>query len=254
MNEPPVIAVSGLNFAYNGQAVLKDVNLSVARRDFAAIVGPNGGGKTTLLRLVLGLVSPPRGSVRVFGLPPVQARRRIGYMPQHTQVDLSFPVTVADVVLMGRLGRRGIFWAHGRADRQAAAKALASVGLPDLGGRPFHDLSGGQRQRVLIARALAGQPELLLLDEPTSNVDAAGELDIFELLKELNQGITVVVVSHDLGFVSPYVRNVVCVNRQVVSHPTSQVTGQVISQIYGREVHMVRHDHKHQAGDGCFHD
>lgn len=250
MSQPPAIEISGLSFAFNGEPVLEGVNLTVQARDFAAMVGPNGGGKTTLLKLILGLLAPSGGCVLVLGQTPTRARAQIGYMPQHTQVDHSFPVTVMDVVLMGRLACAGRLWGYGRADRLAASKSLEQVGLGGLAGRPFHDLSGGQRQRVLIARALAGEPKLLLLDEPTANVDVRGEREVFELLKELNQRIAVVVVSHDLGFVSPYVRSVICVNRRVVSHPTSQVTGQVIADIYGGEMRMVRHDHNL----GCFHD
>ncbi|CAO0824847.1 putative metal transport system ATP-binding protein CPn_0542/CP_0210/CPj0542/CpB0563 [Desulfarculales bacterium] len=249
MSQPPAIEIRDLYFAYNGEQVLSGVNLTVAPRDFAAVVGPNGGGKTTLLKLILGLLTPSAGRLLVLSQPPASARTRIGYMPQHPKMDYSFPVTVQDVVLMGRLGCGGGLGRYRRADHQAARRALGQVGLADLNDRPFHDLSGGQRQRVLIARALAGEPRLLLLDEPTANVDVRGEREVFELLKELNQSIAVVVVSHDLGFVSPYVQNVICVNRRVVSHPTSQVTGQVIADIYGGEVNMVRHDHQ-----GCRHD
>jgi zinc transport system ATP-binding protein len=149
---------------------------------------------------------------------------------------------------MGRLGRGGGIWgAYGRRDRQAALQALERVGLPGLANRPFRALSGGQRQRTLIARALAGEPELLLLDEPTASVDVVGEREVFDLLADLNRCIPILVVSHDLGFVSPYVGQVVCVNRKVVTHPTSEVTGEVISEIYGREVRMVRHDHRHEG-------
>lgn len=250
MSDAPFLEISGLSFSYGGNPVLEGVNISLAGLEFAAVVGPNGGGKTTLLKLILGLLTPSSGRVLVLGQPPARSRAGIGYMPQHTQVDFTFPVTVMDVVLMGRLACAGRLWGYGRADRLAAQKCLEQVGLGGLAGRPFHDLSGGQRQRVLIARALAGEPKLLLLDEPTANVDVRGEREVFELLKELNQRIAVVVVSHDLGFVSPYVRSVICVNRRVVSHPTSQVTGQVIADIYGGEMRMVRHDHHL----GCFHD
>jgi zinc transport system ATP-binding protein len=250
VTHPAAIEITNLDFAYNGEPVLSGVNLTVEPRDFAAMVGPNGGGKTTLLRLILGLLSPACGRVLVLGQSPVAARTLIGYMPQHTQMDYSFPVTVMDVVLMGRLGCGGGLGSYRRADRLAASKSLDQVGLLALAERPFHDLSGGQRQRVLIARALAGEPRLLLLDEPTANVDVRGEREVFELLKELNREIAVLVVSHDLGFVSPYVRNVICVNRRVVTHPTSQVTGQVIAEIYGGEVNMVRHDHHRD----CRHD
>ncbi len=244
------VEISGLSFAYNGQPVLEGVDLTVPELAFAAVVGPNGGGKTTLLKLLLGLLTPQAGRLAVLGGPPQQVRGLMGYMPQHSQVDPAFPVAVQDVVLMGRLGAGGHWpWAS-RAERQEVAAALERVGLGGLAGRPFHDLSGGQRQRVLIARALAGRPRLLLMDEPTANVDAAAEREVFELLRELNQEATVIVVSHDIGFVSPYVGQVICVNRRVVSHPTCDVTGEVIAGIYGRDVLMVRHDHHL----GCQHD
>ena len=169
------------------------------------IVGPNGGGKTTLVKLILGLLRPQRGEVRVFGQPPHRARLRVGYMPQHVQHDPQFPVTVMDIVLMGRLGQGVLGW-PGRADRRAAIDALAQVGMEEFRRRPFADLSGGQRQRVLIARALCCKPDLLLLDEPTSNVDSLVEARLLDLLRDLNRQMTIVMVSHDLGFVSGLVR------------------------------------------------
>jgi len=246
---PPVISVHGVSFAYDGDLVLRDVCLEVAPRDFACMVGPNGGGKTTLLKLILGLLAPAAGRIRVFGGPPQEARTRIGYMPQHAQVDLRFPVSVADVVLMGRLGRAEIMGPYRRAHRDAAWQALREVGLYDLRQRPFGTLSGGQRQRTLIARALASEPELLLLDEPTANLDAPAESDLYELLRRLNERLTIVMVTHDLGFVSRFVRTVICVNRCVVVHPTSEITGEIIREIYGADVCMIRHDQRRPPGD-----
>jgi zinc transport system ATP-binding protein len=236
----PVIAVRGATFSYGGEPALLDVNLSVSQREALCVVGPNGGGKTTLIKLILGLLTPQRGEVLVFGRPPRQTRSRIGYMPQHVHFDPLFPVTVMDIVLMGRLGRGVTGWA-GRADRRVAAEALALAGLAKFGPRPFASLSGGERQRVLIARALCSNPDLLLLDEPTSNVDSLAEARLLDLLRELNQRMTILMVSHDLGFVSGLVQNVVCVNRRVVVHPTSQLTGEAINDIYGAEVRAVRH-------------
>jgi zinc transport system ATP-binding protein len=149
-----------------------------------------------------------------------------------------------DVVLMGRLGRHPLWGHYGRADREAARDALARVGLEDKGGEPFNALSGGQRQRVLIARALASAPKLFFLDEPTSNVDPAAEDELYALLRDLNQRLTILVVSHDIGFVSSFVSRVVCVNRVVQVHPTSELTGDVIAALYGSDMTMVRHDHR----------
>lgn len=249
----PVIEVRNLAFAYNGQTVLEDVNLAIAQREFVSIVGPNGGGKTTLLKLLLGFLSPTDGTVRVFGGRPTQARRRIGYMPQRAHVDPTFPASVMDVVLMGRAAKGPSIGPYRRGDREAAERALAEVDLVDVRRRPFSDLSGGQRQRALIARALAAEPEMLLLDEPTSNLDVRMEGELYRLLKRLNERLTILVVSHDLGFVSEFVSTVVCVKRRVIVHPTSEITGEIIREIYGTDVRMVRHDHG-CIGEGCDHD
>lgn len=241
-----------LGFAYDERTVLRDVELAIPRGDFVSVVGPNGSGKTTLLKLALGLLRPDSGSVEIFGQPPRKVRRRIGYVPQHPRLDPLFPVSALDVVLMGRLGCSRVWGGYGRDDRGAAAEALAEVGLDDLGQRHFAALSGGQKQRVLIARALAGDPELLLLDEPTAGLDAHVEEGFWRLLEELNRRLTIILVSHDLGFVSGFVKSVICVGEDVVVHPTSEITGQVIADLYGGEMRMIRHDHRcseegHQA-------
>lgn len=245
-----MVSFQNVAFSYNGMSVLEDVSFSIPERTFISIVGPNAGGKTTLLKLMLGLLRPSRGTIEVFGQSPEKARPRIGYMPQYVQFDPSFPVTVLDVVLMGRLGKGMRFGPYGKADRAVAIEALQKLEMDNARNRPFMALSGGQRQRVLIARALAAEPELLLLDEPTANVDMAVETELFELLHTMSETITVVVVSHDLGFVSRYVQSVVCVNRRVMVHPTTAVTGEVISALYGGDVCMVRHDHGLGGGEG----
>jgi zinc transport system ATP-binding protein len=180
----PVIEVKGLSFRFDGgPPVLEGVDLEIAAGDFASVIGPNGGGKTTLVKLIVGLLTPTAGRVRVFGLPPAKARPRIGYMPQHAMMDQRFPVRAIDVVLMGRLGTGRRFGNYSRTDREAAGGALAKAGLEEVGTRPFSDLSGGQRQRVLLARALVTDPELLLLDEPAAGLDQKVEQDFFELLQ-----------------------------------------------------------------------
>jgi zinc transport system ATP-binding protein len=239
----PAILVQNLTFTYGGPPVLQDVNLTIEGAHLTCIVGPNGGGKTTLLKIILGLLRPDSGTVRVFGESPVRARKRIGYTPQHLQFDPKFPISVMDVVLMGRLGRR-LGGAFTRGDRAAAQEALESLGLLEHASELFSDLSGGLRQRVLIARSLASKPELLLLDEPMANVDAVVEARLAEILRRLAAQLPVVMVSHDLGFVSNVVDSVICVNRKVVIHPTSEITGEVIRDIYESDIRMVRHDHR----------
>ena len=250
MSAQPVVEIRDVSFAYDGTPVLEDVDLTIDDREFVSIVGPNGGGKTTLIKLLLGLLKPTAGTVRVYGASPVEARRRIGYMPQHTNLDPQFPVRVIDVVLMGRLGAR--FGPFREEDKKAAKTALRELEIEELARRPFSALSGGQRQRVLIARALAAEPDLLLLDEPTANLDLHVESELYELLKRLNDRLTIVLVSHDLGFVSQYVQSVVCVKRNVIVHPTTEITGETISEIYGGDMRLVRHDHAcAQEGHAC---
>lgn len=237
-----VVSIKGMSFSYDGFLVLEDVNLSIPKGDFVSVVGPNGGGKTTLLKLILGLLRPLRGKVRVFGATPQEARRRVGYMPQHSQLDPQFPATVLDVALMGRLGHGRLFGPYSRDDKEIASEALNQVGLYDLLKKSFSSISGGQRQRLFIARALACEPDLLLLDEPTANLDVAMEGNLYELLQTLNQRLTVVMVSHDIGFVSKLVKSVICVKRKVLLHPTSEITGEIINELYGTPMRMVRHN------------
>jgi zinc transport system ATP-binding protein len=247
------IALENVSYSYTRHTVLDDVTLTVPKGDFAMVVGPNGGGKTTLIKLILGLFTPTAGRVSLFGKKPDSAWSRVGYMPQYTHVDMAFPVSVLDVVLMGRLenARR---WRYTRQDREAARHALDEVGLSDRAKAPFSNLSGGQRQRVLIARALCGNPELLLMDEPTANVDPAAEASLFKILAGLNTRMTILVVSHDLGFVSKVVKSVICVNKKVLVHPTSNLDGTLISEIYGGDLRMVRHDHRCSHEGHCIND
>jgi zinc transport system ATP-binding protein len=240
----PAVSIRDLWFAYDGPPVLREVSFDIAAGDFVSVIGPNGGGKTTLLKLLLGLLSPTRGSVQVLGRTPDAARKRLGYMPQQISLDASFPVTAMDVVLMGRLGHGFPAGMFRRADREAAETALSDVEARDLGNRGFFSLSGGQRQRVLIARALASGPELLLLDEPTASLDPAVQDDLYELLTRLNERMTVVLVSHDIGVVSKHVRTVVCVSREVAIHPVEAISGELARVLFhgADEVKLVRHD------------
>lgn len=241
MMSDAVIELRDVTFSYDGPPVVSNVTFAVPPRDFVCAIGPNGGGKTTLLRLMLGLIRPQRGTVRILSESPERARRRIGYMPQHAQLDPRFPVSVMDVVLMGRLGQAPLFGAYRRTDRVVAGRALEEVGLGHLSGRAFSDLSGGQRQRVLIARALACEPDILLLDEPTANLDPAVQDDLYALLRRLNERLTILIVSHDIGFVSVHFKTVICVNRTVHMHATGELTHRAVADMYGREVRLLHH-------------
>ncbi len=244
MSGSPVIRCVDLDFGYDRRSVLSEVTLEIPDGDFVCVVGPNGSGKTTLLRLALGLLRPTRGRIEVFGQSPSRSAHRIGYVPQHPKLDPLFPISALDVALMGRLGQAPSFGFWRNQDRSSALDALAEVGLAHRKDSHFASLSGGQKQRVLIARALAGQPDLLLLDEPTAGLDAHVEEDFSRLLQELNKDRTIVLVSHDLGFVSGFVKSVICVGKKVQIHPTSAITGEVIADLYGSEMRLVRHDHR----------
>lgn len=243
MTERPALELRDLSYSYDGTPVIESANLTVGCGEFVTFVGPNGGGKTTLLKLVLGLLQPDSGTVRVFGCSPEESNPRMGYVPQHSDTDPGFPATVLDVVLMGRLGKTRLFGTYTRADADIAMAALADVELEELARRPFSKLSGGQRQRTLIARALASEPDILLLDEPTANLDIAMEQELYEILLRLKERLTLLLVSHDLAFVSGFTDTVACVNRTVMVHATSEVTPELINQLYGRDVRFVRHEH-----------
>jgi len=238
----PVIVLEDVSFTYGGPLVLEHVNLSVERGEFLGIVGPNGGGKSTLLKLILGLLQPTQGRVLVHDGPPAQARKAIGYVPQFSGFPRDFPIDVEQTVLLGRLGKTRTLAGYRRADHEAAHMAMEETQIRDLGDRVLVTLSGGQLQRVLIARALVCEPEILVLDEPTANIDLRIEVDIFELLKRLCERMTILVVSHDLGFISQYVTRVACLNRTLVCHPTSAISGAMIEQLYGGPVRMIHHD------------
>ncbi|MCC6157124.1 MAG: ABC transporter ATP-binding protein [Deltaproteobacteria bacterium] len=240
-----VVCFRDVSYSYpDGQSIFDGVSLEIRERDFVSIVGPNGGGKTTFVKLMLGLLEPRRGAIDLLGAGPKTTRAHVGYMPQHVQLDMQFPVNVMDVVMMGRLSRDRRIGGFRREDREAARNALASVEIEDLAARSFSSLSGGQRQRTLIARALASQPRMLVLDEPTANLDIRVEREFYELLRKLNERLTIVIVSHDLSFVSTYVQSVVCVNRDVHTHPTRAISPEMMSDIYGGRMKIVVHDEK----------
>jgi zinc transport system ATP-binding protein len=243
----PVVEIRDLWFSFNGVPVIKEADLSVRQKDFLALLGPNGGGKTTLLKLILGLLKPNRGTVRVFGKTPSQVVQRMGYMPQNVSFNRDFPITVLDVVLMGRLRHSRNWSGYTRNDRVAAQRALERVGMWEYRKRRVGELSGGQRQRAFIARALVTDSELLLLDEPTASVDTKGQTDLYALLKILNETVTIIVVSHDLSVVSSYVKCVACINQRVFYHDAAEITEDMLEMAYHCPVELIAHGLPHRV-------
>lgn len=246
----PALELRNVTLSLRGVPVLEDVDLTLERRGYLAVLGPNGSGKTTLLRVILGLVAPDRGTVRVLGEPPSRARGRVGYVPQHARFDPDFPIRVLDVVLMGRLGARRLGRPFGAEDRAVALAKLAVVEMERFAERAIGSLSGGELQRVLIARALALEPQLLLLDEPTASLDERIGLGVWELFEQLSHEMTVVLVSHDIGAISRYVRSVACLNRRLYTHPTKELTPEILEATYGCPVDLLAHGHPHRVLPG----
>jgi len=238
-----IISIKDASFSYSGPMILDRISLEVEEGEFLGVVGPNAGGKSTLLKLVLGLLVPLSGSVQVLGREPGAVSRQVGYVPQYPSFSRDFPITVQAAVLMGRLGNSNWYGGYRKQDHEVVQQAMLETEVADLAQRQLSTLSGGQLQRVLVARALACEPRILILDEPTSNIDMRVETDIFDLLKILNQRMTIIVVSHDVGFISRYVDRVACLNRTLICHHTSSIDGKVINELYGSDVHMVEHVH-----------
>ena len=245
--EQPIIQLQNVWFAFNGRPVLRDVSFDAQRGEFLALIGPNGGGKTTLLKLMLGLLEPNHGQVLVFGKPPHQSFHSFGYVPQEMGGSRSFPVSVLDAVLMGRLQPRRLRSRFTTRDREAAENALRQLEIWQYRHRRVGELSGGQRQRVFIARALVTEPEILFLDEPVANIDAKGQAELHALLEELNQTVTIVMVTHEVMVISSYVKSVACVNRSVHFHGSSEITAEMIDQTYSCPVELVAHGVPHRV-------
>ena len=247
---PHLVECRGLSFAYGKSRVLEDVSFAVHQGESLCVIGPNGGGKSTLAKLILGLLEPTAGQLTVLGKSPREARTSLGYVPQAMRFDPQFPIAALDIVLMGRLNHLKV-GAFSKKCREVARTALNEVGLSGYEKRPFSDLSGGERQRVMVARALACEPEILLLDEPTANIDLSIEAQLLETLAALRHRMTILMITHDLDLVSSIGDSVLCVNHRVHRH-SLPLSGETIKEIYSSR-RRLEHDRRarDQHSDPC---
>ncbi|HUU76480.1 MAG TPA: ABC transporter ATP-binding protein [Methanoregulaceae archaeon] len=244
----PVIEVENVTFARNGNKVLDNVSFCVQPGDFYAIIGPNGGGKSTLLKIILGLLRPTGGKVRLLGGKPYETRWRCGYVPQFRTFDFHYPITVEEMVISGRLGHiPGIRKKYGSTDTRAAKETMERMGVQHLADREIRHLSGGEQQRVIIARALAGDPSLLLLDEPTVFVDAPTEVHFYDIINDLRSSMTIVLVTHDIGVIYSHVTRVACLNHSLYTHNGREITDDMITSAYQCPVDLIAHGLPHRV-------
>ena len=216
-----IVEIKNLSFAYQKQKVLENINLTVQRNDFLAIIGPNGGGKSTLLKLILGIETVKEGSIKILDSEPCKNLSKIGYVPQNTNINVDFPIKVIEVVMMGHVGHKRPLFGYRKEEIACAMGALGQVGMEKFAQNKIGSLSGGQRQRVMIARALCAHPDILILDEPTASIDVAGQKQIYDLLKILNKNITIIVVSHDISVILGYASKVAHINKNISYHDLS---------------------------------
>ncbi len=241
------IVMENVSFSYGNKTILEDVSLHIPEREFLAVIGPNGGGKTTLLKLILGLLKPDKGQISILGKVPEKAVHRLGYVPQDTSNYVQFPITVMDTVLMGCLGEKYSI-SPTMKHRLQAINSLEKVGILDLKNELTGSLSQGQRQRVFIARALTTDPEILLLDEPTSSVDLDTQKAFYDTLLELNSRMTIVIVSHDLFAVTSHATAVACVNRKICYHSEGEIKPEMLELAYGTcPVELIAHGIPHRV-------
>ncbi len=252
MSPHPIIRFLNASFEYKGRPALEKVTLDLHEGEFVGVIGPNGSGKTTLLKGLLGLIHPTTGSLQIFDCAcealRCHHRARIGYLPQKERTDPNYPITVWEVAMMGRYGAMGLFKRPGRADRDIVAESLDSVNMVDKKERAFGQLSGGEQQRVLIARALSQRPEILLLDEPTTGIDAATQRRLSELICTLHQKyrLTIVFVTHDINMISPIAETLIVLKNKLhaVGKPADILTKEILSPVYGDEVIVAIRDQR----------
>ncbi len=244
----PIVHIENLSVYYGQTPAISDVCLDVEQGEYLGIIGPNGGGKSTLLKAILGLIPLTEGKIELFGNCSGECKKSIGYVPQSAQMDRTFPISVKDAVITGRQ-TPGLkpFSRYSRNDMNIAAELLEEVGILELGNRRISELSGGEFQKMLIARALAVQPELIILDEPTASVDAMSRLQIFNLLAELSKKMTIIMVTHDLMAVSSQVRKLACLNTRLVYHGEPELGADTVNELYGCPVDLLAHGVPHRV-------
>lgn len=247
MSENKVLEITDLWFSYNGAYILENVNLTLHSGDFIVIIGPNGGGKTTLLKLTLGILKADRGQILLFGHRPHESLHRVGYVPQDIHVNKGFPISVRDVVRMGKVKGGGGWKGLSKKDSALVQRVLERVDMWEHRARPIDELSGGQRQRVFLARALISEPEILFLDEPISSVDTRGQTEFYDFLNELNERVTIVIVSHDAMVLSSHAKSVACINRQLFYHDAPEVTKDMLEMAYHCPVELIAHGIPHRV-------
>jgi zinc transport system ATP-binding protein len=231
----PLIEIKNMDVAYQKTQALTNVSFSVYEHDFIGIIGPNGGGKTSLIKAILGLQKPVRGTVKL-----ALDRSEIGYLPQGYQVDETFPISVKEVIASGLEHGMKMGFGNTGSRHQKIETAMEKVGIEALRSRSIGSLSGGEFQRTMLARAIISSPRLLVLDEPDSHVDNQFETELYSLLKELNKNITILLVSHDIGIISPYIKTIACVNRDLHYHPSNEITADQL-KVYNCPVEIIAH-------------
>ncbi|MFP4041420.1 MAG: metal ABC transporter ATP-binding protein [Bacteroidales bacterium] len=239
MNEK-IIELSSVDAGYNGQVVLKDVNLTVYETDFIGVIGPNGGGKTTFLKVLMGIIKPLKGKVIVYPQKHNDYLQEIGYLPQLNKIDDQFPISVFDVVLSGIKPKRNFFGRYSQKDKEKAYTMLEKMGIQHLKNKSIGELSGGQMQRAFLCRAIISSPRLLILDEPNTYVDNQFEGELYELLRELNKDMAIILVSHDLGIITPYVKTIACINKEFHYHKSNKITEKQLSA-YNCPIQLIAH-------------
>lgn len=248
ITSPPIITVDDLGFHYGNESIFEHISFTIEKGAYVGIIGPNGGGKSTLLKVMLGILPSYHGTVTLFGTDQKKFKDwwRIGYLPQRSsQLEVTFPISVKEIVRQGRIGRVGLFHNFADTDYRAITKALAITTIEHLQDRLFHTLSGGEKQRVLIARALASEPEILMVDEPLVGVDVTTQEKFYTFLKKLNRelGLTIIFVSHDLDVIAEEASTLLCFNNGLVCHGPSRsvLTSATLQQLYGKNVQVIHH-------------